>query len=193
MNSTLQLSLVALAIALSACLPREAAAQGSHPIDVGVNYSYVRSNISPECGCIALNGGGALLEFGLARHFAAVADLNVVHASNITPDGYTLTQTAYTFGARYLPIDPGLRIQPFAEALFGEAHASGSLAPSSTGLGSSNAFALQAGGGVRVQLTNRLLIEPIRTDYLMTQFANNASGRQNDFRLSIGFTFRIKR
>ncbi len=176
---------------LAAALSTGAAAQ-SHPIDLGANYTYIRSNTGPDCGCFALNGGGALLQYGLNRHLAAVADLNVTHASNITSEGYTLTQTAYTFGARYTPVAPDYQIQPFGEFLAGAAHASGTLAPSSTGLGGSNTFALQTGGGVRVLLTRRLTLEPIRADYLMTQFGNNAKSRQNDFRISIGFLFRIK-
>ncbi|RXH54742.1 outer membrane beta-barrel protein [Granulicella sibirica] len=178
---------------LAAALTTGAAAQSSHPIDLGANYTYIRSNTGPDCGCFALNGGGALVQYGLSRHLAAVADLNVTHASNITTEGYTLTQTAYTFGARYTPVAPEYQIQPFGEFLVGAAHASGTLAPSSTGLGGSNTFALQTGGGVRVLLGNRLMVEPIRADYLMTKFANNTNDRQNDFRLSIGVLFRIKR
>ena len=178
---------------LAAALTANAAAQSSHPIDIGANYTYIRSNTGPDCGCFALNGGGALLQYGLTRHVAAVADLNVTHASNITQEGYTLTQTAYTFGARYTPVDPNYQIQPFGEFLVGAAHASGTLAPSSTGLGGSNTFALQTGGGVRVLLTRRLSLEPIRADYLMTKFNNNADSRQNDFRISIGVLFRLKR
>ena len=169
------------------------AAQSSHPIDVGANYTYIRSNTGPDCGCFALKGGGALLQYGLTRHLAAVADLNVTRASHITSEGYTLTQAAYTFGARYTPVAPEYQIQPFAEFLAGAAHASGTLAPSNTGLGGSNTFALQTGGGLRILLSSRLMLEPIRADYLTTHFGNNGDGRQNDFRISIGVLFRIRR
>lgn len=187
-----QVFLCALA-SLATLVSGGAAAQSRHPIDVGANYSYIRSNVGPDCGCIALNGGGALFQYGLTRHFAAVADLNVTHASNIDQEGYDLTQTAYTFGARYTPTVPAYPIQPFAEFLAGSAHASGSLSPSKTGLGGANSFALQTGGGLRIVLSSRLSLEPIRADYLMTQFGNNADGRQNDFRISIGAVFRLKR
>ena len=95
-----------------AALTTGAAAQSNHPIDLGANDTYIRSNTGPDCGCFALNGGGAVLQYGLTRHLPAVADLNVTHASNITPEGYTLTQTAYTFGSRYTPVAPEYQSSP---------------------------------------------------------------------------------
>jgi len=170
-----------------------ALAQNSHPILVGADYSYVRTNILPGCNCVSLNGGGLQFEAGLTSHLAAVADLTVTHRSGTTQDNYDLTQTAYTFGARYLPLRGRGRLQPFGEFLLGGAHTSGSLSPDSTGFGGSNAFAFQTGGGVRFPLTSRISIQPVRVDYLFTKFANGADDRQNDLRVSVGVLFRLKR
>ena len=167
-------------------------AQERHSILAGADYTYVRTNILPGCDCVSLNGGGIQFEAGLTSHLAAVADLTIAHRSGITQDSYDLTQTAYTFGARYLPFRSRARVQPFGEVLLGGAHASGSLAPNSTGFGSSNTFALQTGGGIRLPLTRRLLLQPVRIDYLFTKFGNGADDKQNDLRISAGILFRLK-
>ncbi len=177
---------------LAAALTTGPAAQ-SHPIDLGTNYTYIRSNTGPDCGCFALNGGGALLQYGLNRHLAAVADLNVTprlrhHIGGLHPHPDRLYLRSPLHPRRPRLPDPALRRVPRRRG-----PRLRHLAPSSTGLGGSNTFALQTGGGVRVLLTRRLTLEPIRADYLMTQFGNNANGRQNDFRISIGFLLRIKR
>jgi outer membrane immunogenic protein len=170
-----------------------ALAQDSHPILVGADYSYIRTNILPGCNCVSLNGGGLQFEAGLTSHLAAIADLTVAHRSGITQDNYDLTQTTYTFGARYLPLRGRSRLQPFGEFLLGGAHTSGSLSPDNTGFGGSAAFSFQTGGGVRLPLTSRILIQPVRVDYLFTKFANGADDRQNDLRVSVGVLFRLRR
>lgn len=170
-----------------------AVAQERHQILVGADYSYVKTNILPGCNCVSLNGGGLQVEAGLTYHLAAVADFTVEHRSGITQDSYDLTQTTYTFGARYLPLKGRTRLQPFAEFLLGGAHASGSLSPANTGFGGSNTFAFQTGGGVRLPLSSRILLEPVRIDYLFTKFGNGANDQQNDLRVSVGVLFRLKR
>ncbi|WP_158944505.1 outer membrane beta-barrel protein [Granulicella sp. S190] len=167
-------------------------AQERHSILVGADYTYVKTNILPGCNCVSLNGGGLQLDAGLTSHLAAVADLTIAHRSGITQNNYDLTQTTYTFGARYLPFRPRARWQPFGELLLGGAHTSGSLAPDNTGFGGSNTFALQTGGGVRLPLSSRIVLEPVRVDYLLTKFGNGADDRQNDLRVSVGILFRLK-
>jgi hypothetical protein len=187
------LALFALVVGSLILGATSARAQDSHPILVGADYSYVRTNILPGCNCVSLNGGGVQFEAGLTHHLAAVADLTVAHRSGITEANYDLTQTTYTFGARYLPLRGRSRLQPFGEFLLGGAHTSGSLSPDSTGFGGSNAFAFQTGGGIHLPLSSRIVIQPVRVDYLLTKFANGADDRQNDLRVSVGVLFRLKR
>ena len=169
------------------------AAQSAHPISLGAGYTYVRTNILPGCNCTSLQGGVAQLQYSFVPHFAALADFTAVHGSGITPDSYSLTQFAYTFGVRYWPAKPGTRLSPFAEALGGVAHASGTLSPASTGLGSSTAGAFQTGGGLDVKLSDRFTIVPAEIDYLMTTFNNGALNRQNDFKFVAGVRFQLRK
>jgi hypothetical protein len=191
----------ALSLTVTVAAPLQATAQtaesGAGTLLLGADYSWVHTNILPGCNCVQLNGGGLQMEAGFLPHLAAVADLNIAHASGITPDGYTLTQTVYGFGLRYLPLSSHSRFQPFGEGLLGGAYASGSLAPDRTGFGRSTAMAVQAGGGLRIsvgrRLGRRLFVEPIRADYLYTTFGNGAARQQNDTRLSAGILIRLNR
>jgi outer membrane immunogenic protein len=185
------LSLVsAAALALLAAVPT--VAQQEHPISVGANYTYVRTNLLPGCSCFGMNGGGAQFEYGLRPHLSVIADFTATHHGGITPDNYALTQFTFAGGLRYRLLPERARINPFGEVLFGGAHASGSLSPSNTGLGSSTRFAFQTGGGVGLRLNHRFTIVPVQADYLLTTFSNGVANRQNDLRLSAGVLFRLR-
>ena len=172
---------------------RAQAAPSPHPVSVAVEYTYVRTNIAPGCACFSLNGGSAQVLVSLTRNVDALADITLATQSAITPDSYTLTQLNYTFGARYLPTDRSARYQPFAEARLGGASAFGNLSPQRTGYGGSNAFAVEAGGGLQVRLRPHVTVIPFEANYLLTTFSNGADNRQNDLRLSAGLLFRLGR
>lgn len=158
-----------------------------HSVDIGLSYTYLRSNILPGCNCVSLNGGSAEAGVTLVPRLRALADLTLVHRGGITPDGYALTQFTYTFGVRAFPLPPEKRLQPFGEILLGGAHASGSLAPANTGIGTANnSFAFQTGGGLAYRLLRHVTLRAIQADYLLTTFSNGAANRQNDLRLSSG-------
>ena len=164
-----------------------------HPVSIAVEYTYVRTNLAPGCACFSLNGGSAQALISLARHVDALADVTLARRGGITQDGYALTQLSYTFGARYLATDQSARTRPFVEAKLGGASAFGTLSPQTTGYGGSNAFALEAGGGLQVRLRPRLFVIPLQANYLLTSFSNGADNRQNDLRLSAGLLFRLGR
>ncbi len=165
-----------------------------HAVDLGLSYTYLRSNILPGCNCVSLQGGSAEAGVAIVPRLQALADLTVVHRSGITPDGYALTQLTYTFGMRVFATPARARVQPFGELLAGGAHVSGTLAPQSTGAGgSNNSFALQAGGGLAYRLGHHVTLRAIEADYLMTTLSNTAGNRQNDLRLSSGINYRFGR
>ncbi len=188
------LKLLLLAGAVTPVLAQKAVTAESHTVDLGLSYTYLRSNILPGCNCVSLNGASAEAGVALIPRLRALADLTLVHRGGITPDGYALTQITYTFGVRVFPLRPGAKLQPFSEVLLGGAHASGTLAPLSTGTGTSNSsFALQAGGGLAYRLGRHFTLRAIQADYMMTTLSNDANDRQNDFRLSVGVNYRLPR
>jgi hypothetical protein len=190
--STLRLCLSLLvAIGSSSAQQAPPAALQSHPVEIGASYTFLRTNLLPGCNCVSLNGGDLQVGLGLNQHLQAVAEFGGAHRGGITPDGYALTQITYTFGFRYFPL-PVARLQPFAETLAGGAHALGTLAPSNNAIGgSSNAFALLAGGGVNLRLSRYLSLQPARLDYELTNFHNGQANRQNDLRVSTGVIYRF--
>lgn len=165
-------------------------AQQKHSIAVGMNYTYVRTNLTPDCNCFGLNGGGAEVQFGLRRHLALVGDITATHSGGITVNHYDLTQVTYTGGLRYFP-PSSKRVHAFGDLLFGGAHASGSLSPQATGHGGANAFAFETGGGVGIAVGQRWTLVPVRISYLLTNFSNGRDDHQNDLRLSAGVRMRI--
>jgi outer membrane immunogenic protein len=181
------------AIATLLGLSHLARAQSGSSFSVGTGYTFVRTNVLPGCNCVGLEGGSAEVQYRFVPHLAALADVTVAHRSGITPDGYSLTQTAYTLGFRYWPAQPGVRLRPFADVRLGEAHASGNLSPHNVFAGSSNAFAMQTGGGLQIGIGSRWTLQPIQAEYLLTTFANGAANRQNDLRVSSGLLFRLGR
>ena len=165
-----------------------------HAVDVGVNYTYVHTNILPGCNCFSLNGGGAQVQVGLSRQWAAIGDFTATHRGGITQDNYSLTQLTYAFGVRYLPTHKFGPVRPFGEALAGGAHALGTLAPDNNAIGgSSNAFDFQTGGGLLLRLGKRLQLMPAQVDYVLTTFNNQNANRQNDLRFSAGIVVRVSR
>jgi outer membrane immunogenic protein len=160
--------------------------------DVGANYSYVHANMPPGgCGCFSMNGGEGWASYNLNGHFSVVGDFAAQRASNVIGTGGGLTLISYVFGPRYT-MNGFHRIKPFGQALVGGAHASGSLAPGSSGLaGSPNAFAAVAGGGANFVLSERFAVQLIEADYYFTNFANGTNDRQNNFRISAGIVVRF--
>ncbi len=168
-------------------LPSSAAAQEIRRFEIGVDYSFVRTNAPPDlCGCFSMHGGDAWLGWHFTDHLAFVAQGAVQHASKINGTTASLTLVSAMAGAR-LDFHRTHRFTPFAQALFGVAHGTGLLTPDpNTGLSSSaNKFAFQGGGGVSVALTRAFSLRG-GADYFYTGFENGSNQRQNNLRLFAG-------
>ena len=165
----------------------------NHSLDIGGTYTYVRTNLLPDCDCFSTNGGSGQVQFRLTSHLSLLGDITVTHSAGVTVNQYDLTQTIFAGGVRYFPTSGYLKIQPFGDVLLGGAHAGGTLSPANTGYGRSTTFAFQTGGGVQYPLSRRWTLMPIQAEYLLTNFGNGADNRQNDLRLSVGVLFRLHR
>jgi outer membrane immunogenic protein len=181
-----------LVLGFAAMAPLPAAAQRGDLVDVGVDYTYVRTNApAGDCGCFAMNGGSGWVGINFSHSLGIVGEIAGQHASNISSTGADLTLTSYLAGPRYT-WGRAHHFVPFAQALLGGAHASGSLAPGSSGLaGSANAFALTAGGGLDVRLTRRIALRAFEADYYLTRFDNGVNDHQNNLRIAAGVILRF--
>jgi len=163
-----------------------ASAQDVPKLDVFVGYSYFRDNPSTSgVSSFNLHGGSASVAYNAKNWLSGVADFGGYHANNILGSGVDGTVSTYLFGPR-ISYRHHERFTPFAQTLFGVAHASGSGFGSS---GTSNAFAASFGGGVDVKLFHRLSLRAAQVEYLLTRFPETTNSRetQNNLRVSTGF------
>jgi hypothetical protein len=137
-----------------------------------------------------MQGGNGSFAWAIKdKGFSAVGDVAAIYSGTIASTGYNLNIVAVTGGLRYrLPVK---RIQPFGQALFGIAHASGTGAqyPNPEAANAGAAFAMNAGGGVDLSVNRRFSVRLVEADLLMTTFDNLASGRQYNLRLGVGAVF----
>jgi outer membrane immunogenic protein len=188
----IQFIVVPLTLAYGLLLATSTPGQSISRLEAGANYNYVRTNAAPgECGCIALQGGNGWVSYNLIRQFDVVGEFGTQYASNISPFAAELTLWSYMGGIRYKR-EVYRRFSPFAQVVAGGAHATGSMAPGNSGIpGSSNAFAMAAGGGVDFGFAPHFAVRLIQADYYYTRFANGVNNRQNNLRIGAGFIFRF--
>jgi opacity protein-like surface antigen len=178
-----------------------ASAQDEAPkLEAFGGYSYLRVNPGDGVTGSNFNGGSGSLAYNLTPMFGVVADFGGYHWSNSGADGTAVT---YLFGPKVaLRHGP---ITPFAQALFGGVHGSGSFfnicedarvhreGNGCTVSGSENAFAMAIGGGVDWNATPHIGVRLIQAEYLFTGFDEGPGnpGHQNNVRISTGVVFRF--
>jgi hypothetical protein len=168
-------ALVCSALMFVTCVAR---AQNFPAAEVAIGYSMIDVVKGPSQ---IASGGNGSIAFNFNPWLGAIGDLGVYSASP------SLTAITYTAGPR-ICYRHWARILPFAQVLFGGAHASSS---SSSYGGVTNAFALGAGGGAEFVLDRgqRLVLRP-QLEY----FGFGTIGSVTDtIRLSVGIVFRIPR
>ena len=182
---------------------------GTPRVELFVGYSYLRGVPEPTAGnrLAWLNGGSTSIAYNFNRYLGLVGDFGGFNDTRLllqgaTPDVVVSSSgTVFTYmaGPR-LSFRSHERFTPFAQALFGVAHASpvnyssGCTGVGCTPLPSETKFAMTAGGGIDFRLTRHIAIRPIQAEYLMTSFENRTTGQdahQNDMRLSAGLVFRF--
>lgn len=166
-------------------------------------YSYFRASVTaaglvcppagPPCGTVTvtshpnLNGWEASAEYKPFKDVGLVADFGGNYGSlPNSSGGGSFHNNTYLFGPRVFL--PG-RISPFVHVLAGAAH-------QSTGNGGTNttffpahsttAFAIALGGGVDIDVTQRVRMRLVQFDYVG---ANSGFSFRNQARISTGLIF----
>ena len=142
--------------------------------DVSLSYSYFRLGNS---GGLNQNGGGGSVGYYPSHFLGFVGDFGAYHAS---PSGVSTNTVTFLFGPRLIFRNP-LRVNPFAQALFGGSHLT------VTGFGSSNQFAYSFGGGVDIGMLPHLYFRP-QVDYVGLR---NSGQTLNCTRVSAGVVIRF--
>lgn len=175
-----------------------ASAQDDSPkVEAFGGYSYLRVNPGSGAPGENFNGGSGSLAYNLTPMFGIVGDFGGYHWSQ-SGLGLDTNVVSYLFGPKVaLRHGP---ITPFAQVLFGGAHASfsglnecdtarlhreGDCQSFNT---SENAFSMALGGGVDWNATTHIGIRFIQAEYLLTRFGGDS---QNNARISTGVVFRF--
>lgn len=194
---------LAIAPALIAALFFPAPLRAQDKFDVFGGYSYFRASLTetgvfcppgPPCGSTTvtthpnLNGWEAGVEYKAFKDIGLVADFGGYYGSvfNNSGGGSLHTKT-YLFGPRVSL--PG-RISPFVHVLAGLEHQSTSDSVNASlfffPAHSTNAFAIDLGGGVDVDVTQRVRLRLIQLDYVGF---HSGLGFRNQARTSTGLVF----
>jgi outer membrane protein OmpA-like peptidoglycan-associated protein len=179
-------------------------------VELFLGYSYLRAVPTLATGnrLVWLNGGSTSIAFNLNRYLGIVGDFGGFDDTQLRLAGTSGSPTTvadssgtvftYLAGPR-LSFRKYNRITPFAQVLFGDAHASAVTLSDCAGGGctplpTEDSFALTAGGGLDLRIRRHLAIRLIQAEYLMTRFKDLTTGNntmQNDVRLSSGVVFRF--
>jgi len=152
-------------------------------------YSFLRT--SDQGSSTNFNGGSGSVAFNANHWLGVAADFGVYHSTQFGVSGNIYT---YMFGPK-LSYHSG-KITPFAQALFGGAHASASGAcvdasPAAACGGSANAFSMAIGGGLDAKIAPHVGVRLIQAEYLLTKFNDGLNNRQNNARISAGVVFQF--
>lgn len=188
-------------LSIAVLLITGAAAAQSAPIDLAVTYDVLHTNHITEQSFWMQGGAvelGARMYHGLG--IAARVEGDHAGANSTTAEPLSLVTTA--FGPRYTIETHSKRYAIFGEGLAGISNGFHSLFSEGSGpvgsvnagtTSSSNALAIDVGGGLDVRLNHRFAVRAIRASYLRTQFPNSTTNAQNSLSLSAGLVIRFGR
>ena len=164
-------SLLMIAVCLVMSLSAVAAESKA---DLFAGYQYTRSD------GINFNGWNGALTANLKQNIGVTADFSGAYKSVGSVSDKVIT---YTFGP-VISARKDAPFVPYAHALFGGFHDTGSFAGVSASV---NGFAMFIGGGVDVKMSDRLSIRAGQFDWMSLR-ANGSSDNSN-FRYSGGVVF----
>ncbi len=172
-----------------------AAAQTTPAAEVFGGYQYARINPGEGVDGINQNGWNAALQLNANNWFGLVTDFSGVYGTptiNIPGGGTTKVDTNFhffLFGPQF-SYRGHERVTPFVRALFGTIRANAEAFGTAE---SQTAFGMALGGGLDVNVHDRVAIRLIQADYVLSRF-EGFSGQvenQHNARLSFGVVFRL--
>jgi opacity protein-like surface antigen len=161
--------------------------------ELGFSYSYTRVNPGGTISSANASGGYGYAEYNVNRVFGLVAELGANYTGSAGKTLLGNTAFQYLFGPRFNWRRS--RFTPYVQTLFGGERFSNGFNPDSATprlLTSQNNFAAAFGGGLDVNVFNRVTVKPIQLEYLLTQAstgAGNLNFVQNNLRYSAGVVF----
>jgi outer membrane immunogenic protein len=162
--------------------------RGQTPVvEVGANFVFLHANAPPAaCGCFSMYGGGGTFVVNAPHGFGFVADLAATHASKVDGTTQNITVFNYLFGPRYT-YRSGSRFTPYVEGLVGGSNETSNYMY----VQNVSALAAGGGGGLSTRINRRIGWTVVEADYIYSRLPHAVNTRQNDLRISSGFTFRF--
>jgi hypothetical protein len=192
---------MAVMLAAGAASAQGVPAGQSAPIDLAVTYDALHTNhITAQS--FWMQGGAVELGAQMYRSLGIAARVEGLHAGTNSTTGEPLSLVTAVFGPRYTMQMRDHRYAIFGEGLVGISNGFDSLFSEGSGpvgsvhagtTSSSNALAVDVGGGLDVRLNHRFALRAFRASYLRTQFPNTTTNVQNSLSLSAGIVVRFWR
>jgi hypothetical protein len=186
-------------LSMAVLLITSAATAQSAPIDLAVTYDALHTNhITAQS--FWMQGGAVELGARMYRGLGIAARVEGLHAGANTTMGEPLSLVTTVFGPRYTMETRSKRYAIFGEGLAGISNGFHSLFSGGSGpvgavnagtTPSSDALAVDVGGGLDVRLNHRFAVRAFRASYLRTQFPNTTTNVQNSLSLSAGLVVRF--
>ena len=151
-------------------------------------YQYTNLSDSIATKRLSSNGWNAGFAYYFSRYVGAKADFGGAYATDNTASAqpFSVRNYTYTFGP-VISARRDKRFTPFGEALFGGYHET--LAGYNNSLSS---FAMLAGGGVDVKVTQQFFVRAVQVDWLYTRPPNAAVFlKANSLRITAGLAYRF--
>ena len=164
----------------------ESSELGKLDLFFGYSYAHVPSSSTSDLG----TGADMSVSYQLKPWLRIVADFGLTSAgyrkSDISGVSLRSTQSTCLFGHRF--VLPMGRTTPFAQVLFGVAHANAGMFDTSS---KQTDFAWALGGGFDYHLTRHFALRPLQLEFLRINFSELQHNQltQNDFRASTGILF----
>ena len=164
-----------------------------------LGYNFVRFNANSDfIPSFSAHGGDAQFVYNFNRWLGGVADFGAVTRGSINDAGVNMTVLNFVAGPRYT-FHKESRFRPFLEALFGGYYATASslvvvINPvvSQRLVASRTGFAMLAGGGLDIKVSEHIALRPIEADYYLARpvsFITGESVNRNNFRYTAGVNF----
>ena len=156
-------------------------------------YYYVRVNVNASAAggspgeTFNANGGGGQLEYNVNNRLGVVGDLAGYGATATTNGALVGGVFTYLFGPR-VNFRYG-KVTPFVQALFGGVYTTAGIGHSA----SEDNFAMTAGGGIDIKVSNHVSVRPIQAEYFMTKIPDGLNDRQDNLRIGAGIVIRLSK
>ena len=192
---------MALTLAAGAASAQAVPAGQGAPIDLAVTYDALHSSHITAQN-FWMQGGAVELGARVYRGLDIVARVEGLHTGTNSTTGEPLSLVTAVFGPRYTMETHSHRYAIFGEGLVGISNGFHSLFSEGSGpvgsvnagtTSSSNALAVDVGGGLDVRLNHCFALRAIRASYVRTQFQNTTSNVQNSLSLGAGLVMRFGR